>query len=181
MLKIPITKTAPLFIAALVLMSSASMAIEDCGTSVTECRMKQQIEDLQRENKTQQRQITELKEKIHAEKPYYFTGAFATPTEWMADVIFNGNYKRFCEAIGKTYVRAETLQDHYQTNRANGHFYKGWYYVGSRFCDSDTQVWTAGKTSPDYEYAVWKYSGTCGCCINKGNWTRERSAIIWCK
>jgi hypothetical protein len=59
MLKIPITKTAPLFLVA-VLMPSASIAIEDCGTSVTECRMKQQIEDLQRQNKTQQGQITEL-------------------------------------------------------------------------------------------------------------------------
>ncbi|OAD23752.1 hypothetical protein THIOM_000408 [Candidatus Thiomargarita nelsonii] len=100
----------------------------------------------------------------------------------MADVIFNGNYKRFCEAIGKTYVRAEELQAHYQIGRTNGYFYEGWYYAGARFCDSDTQVWTGGKTSPDYAYAVWKYSGKCGCCIPViENWTLERSAIIWCK
>ena len=50
---------------------------------------------------------------VIGEQPYYFTGAFATPTEWMADVIFNGNYARFCQAIGKTYSRAEGLQGHY--------------------------------------------------------------------
>ncbi len=42
MLKIQFTKTAPLFLAA-VLMPSVSMAIEDCGTSVTECEFRQKI------------------------------------------------------------------------------------------------------------------------------------------
>jgi prefoldin subunit 5 len=57
MLKTPITKTALL---AAVLIPSASMAIEDCETTVTESRMKQQIEDLQRQNQAQQQNITEL-------------------------------------------------------------------------------------------------------------------------
>jgi len=42
MLKKPITKIAPLFLAVWVLIPSVSIA-EDC-TTVTECRMKQQIE-----------------------------------------------------------------------------------------------------------------------------------------
>jgi hypothetical protein len=150
-----------------------------------------EIKELRQQNKTLQGQITELqtalsslRDEIHAEKPYYFTGALATPTEWMADVIFNDNYKRFCEAIGKTYVKAETLQNHYQSGRENGWFYKGWYYTGTRFCDSDTHVWSAegATSSPDNPYNVWKYSGKCGCCIHHENrWTFEKSAIIWCK
>jgi uncharacterized coiled-coil protein SlyX len=58
-LKMKMTKTVPLFLAA-VLMPYASIAIEDCGTSVTECRMKQQIEDLQQQNQAQQGQIEKL-------------------------------------------------------------------------------------------------------------------------
>jgi len=61
MLKVHTAKTAAFFIAAsgLALTPPASMAIEDCGTSVTECRMKQQIKDLQR-------QVDELKAKTDA-------------------------------------------------------------------------------------------------------------------
>jgi len=59
MLKVHTAKTAAFFIAASALMPSASIAIEDCGTSVTECRMKQQIKDLQR-------QVDELKAKTDA-------------------------------------------------------------------------------------------------------------------
>jgi len=122
----------------------------------------------------------EVNGEIRGEMPYYFTGALATPTEWMADVIFNSNYKRFCEAIGRTFVRAEELQGHYQYIKS-GFFYVNWYYAGKRFCDSDTHVW--GNTSPSSDYAVWKYSGKCGCCISRSDytWTFERSAIIWCK
>jgi len=132
---------------------------------------------------TQQKRITELE---NAEKAYYFTGSFATPTEWMADVIFNGNYKRFCEAIDKTYVKAQALQDHYQINKGNGHFYPGWYYAGVRYCGSDTLVWSKGNGKPDNAYNIWRYSGKCGCCIDQKEisgtkWTFERSAIIWCK
>ncbi|OAD22744.1 secreted protein [Candidatus Thiomargarita nelsonii] len=58
------TKTAPLFLAAWVLMPSASIAIEDCGTSVTECRIKQDIKDLQLQNKAQQQQIDTQRRKI---------------------------------------------------------------------------------------------------------------------
>jgi hypothetical protein len=121
---------------------------------------------------------------IRGEMPYYFHGAFATPTEWMADVIMNGKYERFCQAIGRDYVKAETLQAHYHTGKGNGYFYKGWYYVGRRFCDTDTHVWGPGDT--DNPYNVWIYNGNCGCCIDRSDgssdqWTYERSAIIWCK
>jgi hypothetical protein len=115
------------------------------------------------------------------EQPYYFHGAFATPSEWMADVIWNGNYARFCEAIDRTYVRAETLQEHYHIQRGVGYFYKDWYYTGERFCDSDTHIW--GNGAPDNLYNVWRYNEGCGANITGQaiHWTRERSAIIWCE
>jgi hypothetical protein len=124
---------------------------------------------------------------VIGEQPYYFTGAFATPTEWMADVIFNGNYARFCQAIGKTYSRAEELQAHYTdpiwdstfSGRGNGYFYPGWYYVGSRFALTDTHTYGNGNVGDPYN--VWKYNGGNGCCMARNSWTFERSAIIWCK
>jgi len=62
MLKTPIAKTAPITIAlcALSLTPLATIAIEDCGTSVTECELRKQIKDLQQQNQAQQRQIEEL-------------------------------------------------------------------------------------------------------------------------
>ena len=124
---------------------------------------------------------------VSGEQPYYFSGAFATPTEWMADVIFNGNYARFCQAIGKTYSRADELQSHYSepiwdntfNGRGNGYFYPGWYYVGSRFALTDTH--TYGNGNVDDPYNVWMYNGGNGCCMARNSWTFERSAIIWCK
>ena len=115
------------------------------------------------------------------EQPYYFHGAFATPSEWMADVIWNGNYARFCEAIERTYVRAELLQEHFNIDRGVGYFYERWYYTGRRFCDTDTHIW--GNGDPDNLYNVWQYNGDCGANIQGVDvfWTRERSAIIWCK
>jgi len=114
------------------------------------------------------------------EQPYYFHGALATPSEWMADVVFNSNYARFCQAIGRTFVRVEELQGHYNNQRGNGWFYPGWYYVGPRYHTSDTHIW--GNGEPANPYNVWKYNGGNGCCIGDyGAWTLERSAIIWCK
>jgi hypothetical protein len=115
------------------------------------------------------------------EQPYYFHGAFATPSEWMADVIWNGNYARFCKAIGRTYVRAELLQEHFHIDRGVGYFYEGWYYTGRRFCDTDTHIW--GNGDSDNLYNVWQYNGDCGANIQGVDvfWTRERSAIIWCE
>ena len=119
------------------------------------------------------------------EQPYYFNGAFATQTEWMADVIFNGNYARFCEAIGRTYSRAETLQAHYteypghpRGGRGNGFFYLDWYYVGSQYDPGDTHVY--GNGDPTDLYNVWKYKGGSGYANTLDLWTYERSAIIWC-
>jgi len=94
------------------------------------------------------------------EQPYYFHGAFATPSEWMADVAFNGNYARFCEAIGRTFVRADELQSHYNAERGNGYFYDGWYYTGHRRHSSDTHMW--GNGDPGNLYNVWKYNGDAG-------------------
>jgi len=59
MLKMKMIKTAPLFLAA-VLMPSASIAIEDCGTSVTECELRQEIKELRQQNKTLQGQMEKL-------------------------------------------------------------------------------------------------------------------------
>ncbi len=120
------------------------------------------------------------------EQPYYFTGAFATPSEWMADVVFNGNYARFCQAIGRTFSRADELQAHYTephpygdiNGRGNGHIYSGWYYVGTRVHPADTHVYGNGK--PDDHYNVWKYNGDTYTVV-KNDWTYERSVIIWCK
>jgi prefoldin subunit 5 len=63
MLKIPLAKTATFFLAAstLALTPPASIAYEDCGTTRTECELRQQIKDLQQQNQAQQRQIEELK------------------------------------------------------------------------------------------------------------------------
>jgi hypothetical protein len=122
------------------------------------------------------------------EQPYYFNGSFATPSEWMADLVFNANYARFCEAIGRTFSRAEELQAHYtepgpagstDMGRGNGYFYQDWYYVGSRYADSDVHVY--GNGDPADLYNVWQYKGGAGCCGARNGWTYERSAIIWCK
>jgi hypothetical protein len=59
MLKMKMTKTVALFLAA-VLMPSASIAIEDCGTSVTECELRQEIQDLRQQNKTLQGQMEKI-------------------------------------------------------------------------------------------------------------------------
>ncbi|NHZ72811.1 MAG: hypothetical protein GWP17_06985 [Aquificales bacterium] len=117
------------------------------------------------------------------EQPYYFHGALATPTEWMADVVFNGNFARFCEEIGRTYVRADDLQSHYteagDVGRGNGYFYDGWYYVGPRYHSSDTHVY--GSSDPNSGYSVWKYNGGGSSSVTRSGWTFERSAIIWCE
>lgn len=118
------------------------------------------------------------------EQPYYFYGSLATPTEWMADVIFNGNYARFCQAIGRTYSRAETLTAHYTEypehprGKGNGYFYKDWYYVGARINDVDTHMY--GNGDPLNLYNVWKLTGP-DYPYTLVSWTYERSAIIWCK
>lgn len=118
------------------------------------------------------------------EQPYYFYGSFATPTEWMADVIFNGNYARFCQAIGRSYSRAETLTAHYTEypshprGKGNGYFYKDWYYVGNRVNDVDIHIY--GNGDPADPYNVWKISAP-DYPYTAVMWTFERSAIIWCK
>ena len=112
------------------------------------------------------------------EQPYYFHGALATPSEWMADVIYNGNYARFCEEIGRSYIRADELQAHSHIERGNGFFYSGWYYAGSRYHESDTHV--SGDGNPDSNYNMWIYNDGGGCCITGHGWTFERSAVIWC-
>jgi len=60
MLKIPIAKTAVIFIAlcALNLTPLAAIAIEDCGTSVTECKLRQEIKELKGQVKELQAAIT---------------------------------------------------------------------------------------------------------------------------
>jgi hypothetical protein len=113
------------------------------------------------------------------EQPYYFHAAFATPTEWMADLMFNQNWARFCQAIGRTFVRADGLNTHFNSERGNGFFYTGWYYIGPRFHESDTHVW--GDSDPRSMYGVWKYNGGGGCCIDRPGPTFETSALIWCR
>ncbi|MBM4456452.1 MAG: hypothetical protein FJ011_01595 [Chloroflexi bacterium] len=115
------------------------------------------------------------------EQPYFFHGAFATPTEWMADVIFNSNYARFCQIIGRTFARADELQKHYQPQRGVGFLYSGSYYTGGRYHSADTYVW--GNGDPGNGYNVWKYNGGNGCCPNGADvgWTMETTAIIWCR
>lgn len=118
------------------------------------------------------------------EQPYYFYGSFATPTEWMADVIFNGNYSRFCEAIGREYSRAETLTAHYtefpghNRGKGNGFFYLDWYYLGSKYNEADIHVYGSGD--PDDFYNVWQYKGN-QYSNTMDMWTFERAAIIWCR
>lgn len=69
MLKVPVAKTAAFFIATsgLALTPTASKAIEDCSTSVTECEFRQQINKAQTtadDAKNLQRQINELQAAI---------------------------------------------------------------------------------------------------------------------
>ncbi|TNE89717.1 MAG: hypothetical protein EP330_10505, partial [Deltaproteobacteria bacterium] len=113
---------------------------------------------------------------------HYFVGSTATPTEWQADVIFNQNYTRFCEAIGKSFVSAQTLQSHYTPGETNGFYYDGWYYTGHRACDGDAHVW--GNGDPGNDYNVWRYDRSvvdCGCCLNSGQWAMETAALITCE
>lgn len=122
---------------------------------------------------------------VVGEQPYFVSGSFATPSEWMADLVFNKNFARFCQAINRTFVRADVVQDHYTeenyelTGRGNGYFYPGWYYVGTRVALTDTHVY--GETNPENPYSVWMYNGGNGCCIRRNGWTMEVGAIIWCK
>lgn len=124
---------------------------------------------------------------VQGEQPYYFHGAFATPTQWMADLIFNQNYANFCQAIGKTYTRADVLQHHYTEpiwdpewpGRGNGFFYQDWYYIGLRYHETDVHVY--GNGNPEDPYNVWQYKSGNGCCVYSHNWTMEISVIIWCK
>ena len=113
------------------------------------------------------------------EQPYYFDAAFATQSEWVADVIYNENYARFCEAIDRSFVRAERLVRHWNRTRQNGFFYTDWYYAGSRYDDADVNIYTNGDL--DGPYNVWQYKGGNGCCVGTHDtWTMELSAIIWC-
>jgi flagellar capping protein FliD len=68
MLKVPVAKTAAFFLAAsaLALTPPASIAIEDCGTSRTECELRQQIKDLQRQVAELQAAQSSLRQKIDA-------------------------------------------------------------------------------------------------------------------
>ena len=124
---------------------------------------------------------------VQGEQPYYFHGAFATPTQWMADLIYNQNYANFCQAIGKTYTRADVLQHHYTepgwdsewSGRGNGFFYHDWYYIGLRYHETDVHVY--GNGDPAHPYNVWQYKSGNGCCVASHNWTMEVSVIIWCK
>lgn len=124
---------------------------------------------------------------VIGEQPYFVSGSFATPSEWMADLVFNKNYARFCQAISRTFVRAEGVQDHFteptgvQRGRGNGFFYPDWYYIGARYALTDTHIY--GNGNPSDPYNVWEYKGGNGCCVwsNTNSWTMEVSAIIWCK
>jgi hypothetical protein len=72
-------------------------------------------------------ELASIKNRLnYLEKPitYLYEGALATPTEWEADLIFNHNYKRFCEVIGKEFDKAIELVSHYHPGRENGFFIK---------------------------------------------------------
>ncbi len=123
---------------------------------------------------------------VIGEQPYFVSGSFSTHQEWMADLIFNKNYARFCQVINRTFVRAEGVQDHYteppsiQRGRGNGFFYPDWYYIGTRYALTDTHIY--GDGDANFPYNVWQYKGGNGCCVWRSDtWTMEVSAIIWCK
>jgi hypothetical protein len=114
-----------------------------------------------------------------ATQTFSFSGSLATAAEWEADVIFNGNYSRFCAQMGMTFVSADEAVAHYNSRSSNGYFYNGWYYTGVRFCPSDTHY--AGNGDPTNPYNVWRYNDGCGCCIETAQWTFERRALITCR
>ncbi|MES2744412.1 MAG: hypothetical protein V4655_03250 [Bdellovibrionota bacterium] len=131
----------------------------------------------------QQAELQSVKSKQAEGQAYYYTGAFATSKDWEADLIFNKNYGAFCKQLGKTLVRGEEITQHYHVGRGNGYFYKGWFYLGSRYCADDTHIYGTEQTGT---YNVWRYNGNCGCCIDRGSsdpthWSMEMSAIIYCK
>jgi len=64
MLKVHTAKTAAFFIAASALTPTASIAIEDCGTSRTECELRQEIKDLQRQVEKLQAAMSLVLEKM---------------------------------------------------------------------------------------------------------------------
>jgi len=92
------TKLQAAILAAWALMPSASIAIEDCGTSVTECRMKQDIKNLQQQIdtllgqvkkqqatiNTQQKRIAELEK--NSSYTLVINGQSCSNQEWYAEV-----------------------------------------------------------------------------------------------
>jgi len=95
MLKMLITKTAPLFLAVWALIPSASIAIEDCGTSVTECELRQEIKDLKDEVKA----LKALKDKVTALEALISSQAPKTEnctTAQKGQIRFDGTYARLC-------------------------------------------------------------------------------------
>lgn len=116
---------------------------------------------------------------IGEEQTYMYSGAFSTPTEWEADLLARGNYARFCQAIGRSFVRANELVSHYNPGRTNGYIYDGWFYAGKRLCDGD--IFYNGNRDPANEYSVWQYKSGCGCCVLSASWTFERRALITCR
>ncbi len=114
------------------------------------------------------------------EHPYYFSADFATSSEWVADLIFNENYARFCEAIGLSYSRGETLTRHWDDAHTNGIIYTGWYYTGRQISSSDTHMW--GDGDPNSPYNAWKYNGGAGWVYSATDrWSYRLNALIWCK
>jgi len=95
MLKMMITKTAPLFLAVWALIPSASIAIEDCGTSVTECELRQEIKDLKDEIKA----LKALNDKVTALEALISSQAPKTEnctTAQKGQIRFDGTYARLC-------------------------------------------------------------------------------------
>lgn len=153
------------------------------------------MKELQNQKHHFENELKKQKLFMEKEQAYFFYGATATPSKMVAEIVIKGNYRAFCDAIGKQYTRHISLGSQYNPHASNGYFYQGWYYTGKRYGSKDHVYHAAGNDpNENNAYNAWiynshdktsktKHEGTC--CINRpagsDNWSLRASAIIFCK
>jgi hypothetical protein len=118
---------------------------------------------------------------VNAGSNKWYYGHLPTPAEWEADLIFNGNFPRFCQSHGAKYVAGGATAQYWTGTDRGGVFAKDWYYAGPRYCANDTLI--AVKEGPSNELnpaTMWKYNGGCGATVHTHGWTYALRGLIVC-